>query len=170
MFAFSPVACNNSPLHLLSVYCAGFVPCAVKGAVWGCHGLIFGQCQWSDQMPVLSPYVRDVVPQTCRVLSLFCPWEDFIGAWHWQSDQVPAPSSSARAAVAVIGRGSLCATRHKVWLLGLWVHYYVWLSSPLPRVGFTLEWCQFLPRLLAGCVESGATLEGSLQSEMGWIG
>ena len=58
--------------------------------------------------------------------------------------QMPAPSLSAGAAVSLIsGILSLCCC-HKVQLLGLWVHWYVWIASSLPREGVTLEWCRSL--------------------------
>lgn len=74
----------------------------------------------------------------------------------------------------LIGRG-LCTASYKVQLLGLQVHWCVWLFSPLPKAEHTLEWCQSLLGLLARCVGQeplcsevcqGDTLDGT--DPQGW--
>lgn len=51
----------------------------------------------------------------------------------------------------------LCAASYEVWPLELWVHWYVWLSSPLPRAEVILEWYQSLLELFTECIRAGGT-------------
>jgi len=42
----------------------------------------------------------------------------------------------------------------------------IWLSSPVPRAGVTLEWCWPLLEVLAHCHICGTTLENSYQARL----
>lgn len=69
MFVFSPVSCNGQ----LCLLWQGFVP----GLLRGQYGVSVGQCQQSDQMPVLSAYARVAGKPNCIVLFLGHPLKGF---------------------------------------------------------------------------------------------
>lgn len=87
MFALTLVVCNGF-LYLL---CAVFGPCAVKGPVWGCLGVEFGQtrCLPSAYLPKLWSYGITVHPGLCprgfhwwvgsAVRLDVCPWSIYWG-------------------------------------------------------------------------------------------
>ena len=91
---------------------------------------------WVELDQVFS---RNAVLLNYRALSICCPLPSFC----WWVDHIIAPSL----------------------LLGLWSDCYLWLSSPLPRVGIILEWCWLLSGLLAHCQAYGKALD-MLQQRM----
>lgn len=82
------------------------MPCAVKGSVQGCHGLVAGGRQQSDQTPALSPFARTSVAPHCKALSLCCSLRGFCWWGSQQSNQMPAPRPWVGAALALTAGNS----------------------------------------------------------------
>lgn len=118
--------------------------------------------QHSDPMPALCLH--------CRVLS--CPMTSFHGCRkagnqinHLSPFHLLGCSSSSTD-----WQGTAFAASYNIWLLGLPVYQWVWLSFPLSREGSTLLRHRFLMGLLTHCAVAVAALEGCLPCALVWLG